>query len=127
MICKIQIPFYFKVISTTLTYATVEDQPEGRYHATVVAYNHALEPSKPVCSSGVVVDLSPPMVSDIHVQNTLTTDGLLLDEDGELWYVTRDTFRCQLVNESELCRQGNFLFYCKPAPLNLPALYFANL
>ena len=50
------------------------------------------------------MDLSPPVVSDIYVHNTLTTDGLLIDKDGELWYVTRDTFRCQLVNESEMCR-----------------------
>ena len=112
---------------TTLTYASLADQPQGRYHTTVVAYNHALDPSKPVCSSGVVVDMSPPLVSDIHVKSTLTADGLMMDDDGELWYITRDTFRCPLMNASDTCRCDTELITIVIFPQNGMGCYDAYM
>ena len=42
------------------------DSP-GVYHVTVVAYNAAMEPSKPVCSDGVTVDTTEPEVRKTSV------------------------------------------------------------
>ena len=54
-----------QILVTTDTFASTTVAEPGSYHATVVAYNAAMEPSKPVCSDGVTVDTTNPMVSGI--------------------------------------------------------------
>lgn len=39
----------------------------GIYFATVVAYNSALRPSAPVCSNGITIDSSPPIITRVSL------------------------------------------------------------
>ena len=77
---------------------------EGRYYVTVIAYNHALDASAPVCSDGVVIDTSVPDVSEIVVgqakvsrmllKDKLSTCVYLLDNNREIVTVDNPTAEC---------------------------------
>ena len=79
---------------------------QGTYYLTVMAYNHALDHSKPVCSDGVTIDDTPATVSQVVVQNAMTTSGLvksdasdkvfLLSRNRELVEIERPSKRCRL-------------------------------
>ncbi|KAK3092481.1 hypothetical protein FSP39_003428 [Pinctada imbricata] len=42
---------------------------EGKYYVTVIAYNHAVMPSRAVCSDGITFDSSPPIIFNVTLQN----------------------------------------------------------
>jgi len=77
---------------------------EGRYYVTVIAYNHALDASAPVCSDSVVIDTSVPDVSEIVVgqakvsrmllKDKLSTFVYLLDNNREIVTVDNPTAEC---------------------------------
>ncbi|XP_053400998.1 uncharacterized protein LOC128557563 isoform X2 [Mercenaria mercenaria] len=62
-------------------------QKPGTYHLTVMAYNHALDHCKPVCSDGVTIDVIPAVVSEIIVKNAVTANGLVKSDENETVYV----------------------------------------
>ena len=41
----------------------------GKYYTTVIAFNNAMEPSKPVCSDGITFDKSKPKVQNIKLEH----------------------------------------------------------
>ncbi|XP_060580924.1 uncharacterized protein LOC132737608 [Ruditapes philippinarum] len=90
------------------TYDTVAeftvDKP-GKYYLTVMAYNHALDHSKPVCSDGVTIDDTPAVVSDVVIQNAVTTEGLVKSVTDETVYILyRNRELVQVENPPEICR-----------------------
>ena len=69
----------------------------GRFFASVVAYNKALEPSKVVCSDGVTIDRTPPEVSSIDIKHARVKPGLVRDPTSdEVWFVGNDRKRCKV-------------------------------
>ncbi|XP_078696304.1 uncharacterized protein LOC144924691 isoform X1 [Branchiostoma floridae x Branchiostoma belcheri] len=81
------------VLNTTSTYVTWEAPHPGTYYSTVVAFNRALEPSEPVCSDGVTVDSTPPLLREVVVDSAHFKPGLLRDGEGNVWMVDRDGYR----------------------------------
>ncbi|XP_066275498.1 uncharacterized protein [Branchiostoma lanceolatum] len=79
--------------NTTSTYVTWEAPHPGTYYCTVVAFNRALEPSDPVCSDGVTVDTTPPVLTEVVVESAHFKPGLLRDGDGNVWLVDRKGYR----------------------------------
>ena len=70
-------------IHETLQTTTTWTAPSIRtYYVTVVAYNSALQPSKPACSDGITIDQTPPVIEEITVPNTV--------ESPDLTYITAD-------------------------------------
>lgn len=53
---------------TTATSASHVVNSPGTSRCIVVAYNGALEPSAPVCSDGVTVDVTPPEISAVSIK-----------------------------------------------------------
>ena len=56
-----------QVIETLSTEAVWQAPSPGTYFASVVAYNRALRPSTPVCSNGITIDHSPPVITRISL------------------------------------------------------------
>lgn len=59
----------------------------GKYHMTVMAFNHALAHSKPVCSDGVTIDSAPAVVSEVVVHGAVTASGLIRDSSNNKVYI----------------------------------------
>ncbi|XP_078682399.1 uncharacterized protein LOC144916875 [Branchiostoma floridae x Branchiostoma belcheri] len=74
----------YQVANTTSTHAEWEATHPGLYHCTVIAFNRALEPSEPVCSDGVTIDVTPPVIADLAVDNLHYTPGVVRGKDGKL-------------------------------------------
>ncbi|XP_078616240.1 uncharacterized protein LOC144884660 [Branchiostoma floridae x Branchiostoma japonicum] len=79
--------------NTTSTYVTWDAPHPGTYYCTVVAFNRALEPSEPVCSDGVTVDTTPPVLREVVVDNAHYKPGLLQDGEENVWMVDRNGYR----------------------------------
>ena len=47
-----------------------------RYNVTVIAYNNAMEPSRPGCSDGVIVDSTPPIISEVFINGVSLKPGI---------------------------------------------------
>ncbi|CAH1787741.1 unnamed protein product [Owenia fusiformis] len=63
------------VTETQNTDASITLNQTGTYFWTVVAYNSAMEPSAPVCSDGITIDGTPPIVHSIAIDNIRTRPG----------------------------------------------------
>ena len=59
---------------------------EGRYFVSVIAYNHALSPSKVVCSDGVIFDKSLPNISNISLKHSKIKESVAC-LDGKAWLI----------------------------------------
>ncbi|KAL4221421.1 hypothetical protein ACF0H5_019679 [Mactra antiquata] len=59
----------------------------GTYYTTVIAYNHALDGSIPVCSDGVTVDILPPQVTEIVIKDSVIKQGILQDSTSGKIYM----------------------------------------
>ncbi|XP_078696223.1 uncharacterized protein LOC144924666 [Branchiostoma floridae x Branchiostoma belcheri] len=81
------------VVNTTSTHVTWKAPHPGTYYSTVVAFNRALEPSEPVCSDGVTVDSTPPVLREVVVDSAQFKPGLLRDGERNMWMVDRDGYR----------------------------------
>ena len=81
---------------------TVEN--EGKYFVTVAAYNHALDHSMPVCSDGIVIDTSVPIVFEFSVEGAKVEPRLLREMEDSLWVLHEDRTRQKLQTESEICK-----------------------
>lgn len=71
--------------------AVHEVSSEGTYYACVVAYNRALEPSKPVCSDGVTVTTAIPKVREVSISGAFVKGGLVTDTSKSSIWVLEDT------------------------------------
>ena len=79
---------------------------EGQYFATVIAYNHALSPSKPVCSDGITLDKSIPNVTNIAVKHAKIVESIgCFDEKS--WLIGEDVSKRKLGGEACLQRCKN--------------------
>ncbi|CAH1258773.1 Hypp2075 [Branchiostoma lanceolatum] len=95
---------YKQAANTTSTHAQWEAPLPGLYHCTVIAFNRALEPSEPVCSDGVTIDVTPPIIADLSVDNLHYTPGLIRGRGGDVWVIDSSGFRQPIVKPSPACR-----------------------
>ena len=63
----------------------------------MVAYNHANEPSNPVCSDGITVDLTAPIVHDIRIQDAYTHPKLI-EWNNATYYISNER-KAYIVND----------------------------
>ncbi|KAK3612523.1 hypothetical protein CHS0354_024495 [Potamilus streckersoni] len=92
------------MVETYATTAVFNASSEGTYFLTVAAYNHALEPSKPVCSDGISIDTSLPLVSEIHIEHVRIRGGLVKDVNDSIWYLDENRNLYKVTNASMSCR-----------------------
>ena len=72
----------------------------GRYFASAVAYNRALEPSKVACSDGVTIDNTPPALTSIDITDVRVKPGLVKDTvTEEVWFIDSHRKRCKVDSE----------------------------
>ncbi|XP_053398947.1 uncharacterized protein LOC128556937 [Mercenaria mercenaria] len=71
----------------------------GKYYLTIMAYNHALDHSKPVCSDGVTVDVVPAVISEVAIKDAVTTSGLVRSDVNDTVYILH---RYRVLEEVEL-------------------------
>ncbi|XP_055958832.1 uncharacterized protein LOC126829498 [Patella vulgata] len=87
------------VKQTTATHASWTAPSDGKYYITVVAYNRALEVSKPVCSDGVVVDRTLPTIREIDIEGARIKGGLI-KENNQVSFIS-DTRRRYLLKDPD--------------------------
>ncbi|XP_069134359.1 uncharacterized protein [Argopecten irradians] len=93
------------IITTTFQSARVTLAAEGQYFVTVVAYNNAMESSDPVCSDGIVLDKTPPLITNVTLKSATSTECMVCSE-GTAWYITRNLTKYKVSDGhcDELCR-----------------------
>ena len=73
------------VMETTDTWASWMASSPGMYYVTVVAVNHALQPSLPACSDGITIDEEAPIISNIVIPAAIETPDLTyISTDGHM-------------------------------------------
>ena len=87
-----------------MTETSFQVEQEGKYYVTVAAYNHALDHSVTVCSDGVTIDTSLPVVTDFKVDGAMVDPRLLMDSNGNLWFLHDDRTKQPVSTSSEHCR-----------------------
>ncbi|KAL3841827.1 hypothetical protein ACJMK2_019926 [Sinanodonta woodiana] len=97
-------PLRSQTFETTTTHATFTAPREGKYYITVAAYNHALEHSDLVCSDGVVIDLFAPSIIEVEVTGSRAVPGLVKDNLGNIWVLSRDRFIRKVYRPTQACR-----------------------
>ncbi len=76
-----------------------------KYFVTVVAVNTALLESRPICTDGVVIDYTPPLISGIDIEGAMVTPGLIQEAgSSNIWFVNAQRKRCEIVNPAEQCQ-----------------------
>ncbi|XP_033751510.1 LOW QUALITY PROTEIN: uncharacterized protein LOC117335547 [Pecten maximus] len=94
-----------KVIETTDTDIAYVAEGNGVYFVTVVAFNHALEPSSPVCSDGVTIDSGVTSVHEISVDTAMVRGGLVTDSGAtDVWILDTDRSLRKLSATTVACR-----------------------
>ncbi|XP_038050540.1 uncharacterized protein LOC119723761 [Patiria miniata] len=91
------------MIRTTSTRASWAAPSPGLYYVTVIAYNRAMEPSEAVCSDGVVIDTSPPELTQIAISYARMWPSLAKDAEGRVWFINEHRRKIELVNASSDC------------------------
>lgn len=94
---------------TDLTSVQWEAPGEGTYYITVVAYNAALQPSRRVCSDGVMIDLTPPRFLGVAIPGARVKPGLVVDGSGQFWLIGRDRERTLVEGSSSWCLNSSVL------------------
>ena len=69
-----------------------------RYNVTVIAYNNAMEPSHPSCSDGVIVDSTPPVISEVFIKGVSLKPGIACFEN--IQYIVWGNRTKQALNSS---------------------------
>ncbi|XP_060084880.1 uncharacterized protein LOC132564227 [Ylistrum balloti] len=93
------------VIETTDTDVSHTAAGQGVYFVTVVAFNHALEPSVPVCSDGVTIDSGLTAIKEISVDTAMVRGGLVTDPGATaVWILGTDRTLRQLSTTTAACR-----------------------
>lgn len=96
--------FAFKLIETYSTDVIHTVKSEGTFYACVVAYNRALEPSKPVCSDGVSVTSNIPKVKEVAISGAFVKGGLITDiTKSSFWVLDQNRYRTLIKNPTPDC------------------------
>ncbi|XP_064648825.1 uncharacterized protein LOC135501036 [Lineus longissimus] len=82
----------------------------GRYYVTVVAYNAAFSPSEPVCSDGVLVDTTRPVVSELGMKSIAMKAGLMKKSETKVYYLQENGLKMKIDNPSTMCRTKALYF-----------------
>lgn len=106
--------------------AVHEVSSEGTYYVCVVAYNRALEPSKPVCSDGVTVTTAIPKVKEVAISGAFVKGGLVTDNFKSSVWVLEDTRVRKLIdNPTKNCVYVfNFVMLCNLFVFMALSLYY---
>ena len=88
-----------QVHNTTDTFYSFDNIDPGTYYTTVIAYNNAMDPSRPVCSDGVTIDDSPPLVESILIDGLAMRGGFIHDEGGEIAYLDGSGYRHTVLDQ----------------------------
>ncbi|XP_060084327.1 uncharacterized protein LOC132563603 [Ylistrum balloti] len=92
------------IFETTYKSALLILPEKGQYFVTVVAYNNAREPSDPMCSDGVVLDKTPPVIVNVTMRGASVT-GAVVCSDETAWYITKNLTRYRVNADcADLCR-----------------------
>ncbi|VDI12754.1 Hypothetical predicted protein [Mytilus galloprovincialis] len=77
---------------------------QGKYHVTVMAFNHAMSPSKIACSDGITFDESVPEIVNVSIKYATTVESIGC-YDGVPWLVKQNLSRIKLFGYecSKLC------------------------
>lgn len=96
--------FNFKLIETYSTDVIHTVKSEGTFYACVVAYNRALELSKPVCSDGVTVTSNVPKVKEVAISGAFVKGGLITDiTKSSFWVLDQNRYRTMINNPTTDC------------------------
>ncbi|XP_062588511.1 uncharacterized protein LOC134250178 [Saccostrea cucullata] len=60
----------------------------GKYFASIVAFNNALESSEVACSDGIVFDETPPTIRAVTVENLNMYPKYACGKDNNVWLIT---------------------------------------
>ena len=85
-------------------YVTITLLRAGKYYMSVVAFNGAMEPSRNVCSDGIVVDFTPSKLIDIHIDQASTQLSLACDLKESIWFIDENLVRRE-VQPTENCKR----------------------
>ncbi|KAJ8312968.1 hypothetical protein KUTeg_010341 [Tegillarca granosa] len=85
------------VTETTEQSIIVPLSSEGKHFITVVAYNNAMEPSKPVCSDGIVLDKTSPKIENISLTNARVAETVACS-NNTAWFVHENVTRIKLAD-----------------------------
>ncbi len=91
------------MIRTDNTFASWTAPAPGKYFVTVVAYNRAIDPSDPVCSDGVVIDNTDPILGGIFLANSRFKTGIVKNTAGDVFYVDSHRYIHSLPNVGSAC------------------------
>lgn len=72
---------------------------EEKMYSSVIAFNNAMEPSKVGCSDGILVDKTPPIISNVSIKN-LRINPSIGCADGSFWYVNEDLIKTKVACNS---------------------------
>ncbi|WAR05722.1 hypothetical protein MAR_021091 [Mya arenaria] len=98
-----------EIVKTYETTASTIVQSQGQYYTTVVAYNHALDPSVPVCSDGVVIDSTPTLISEVVINGGIVTPRIIRDNvTDEVFVLNKNRVIQAIQNPTRVCRQKAF-------------------
>ncbi|XP_072048762.1 uncharacterized protein [Amphiura filiformis] len=107
--CVKEVPKSGQITDTSLLVMPSQSTEVGKkYYVTVTAYNTALQPSVAVCSDGVVIDDSPPLISAVDIERGVVTPGLIRVAGAtDVWFVNARRKRCKILNAKEKCLQNS--------------------
>ncbi|XP_061172145.1 uncharacterized protein LOC133181615 [Saccostrea echinata] len=88
----------------------------GKTYASVIAFNNAMEPSKVVCSDGVRLDRTPPIISNMTVRNMRVSSSLGCT-NGTYWFVTENLTKVA-VTCNKTCLNGHNAILLNALPLS---------
>ena len=80
----------FSSDETTETSTSFEASNSGYYRLSVIAYNQAIDHSKAVCSSGITIDITPPILKHIMLSGARTQASIACSENNSIWHVSSD-------------------------------------
>ncbi|XP_033747031.1 uncharacterized protein LOC117332255 [Pecten maximus] len=105
---------------TTLTSVRLSLPEEGKYYTTVVAYNNAMEPSQPVCSDGILLDRTAPIVENLTLQSA-TMKETILCSDGSAWLITSNLSKHEMSGAecSKQCMNSTTNDFVSLLPMNI--------
>ncbi|XP_069134697.1 uncharacterized protein [Argopecten irradians] len=109
------------ILETTLKSVRLSLPEDGKFYVTVVAYNNAMEPSKPVCSDGIVLDRTKPKLVNFTLQSATMRETVLCS-DGSAWFITANLTKHELRNIecSEKCQNSTTNDFVSSLPRDIP-------
>ena len=73
---------------TTETHTDFTSNYPDFYRLSVIAFNNAMDPSEAVCSSGVMIDKTPPVLKHLLLTMARTQPSIACSLNDSVWFVT---------------------------------------